>query len=229
MAMEQRKEESRELSDYGIGRLFGLVHDGVVVANARTEHIVLWNDAAAEMFGYTVAEALELPLHHLVPRRLRDLHRTGLRRFQETGHGILLDGGKAVELPALKKDGSEIPIELTLTAVPKEDEGGDRYAMAIIRDMSDRKAAERARLETIDKERRQLHALEVNDLIVQGLVTAKMAFDQENEEIGRAAVEKTLERAKLLVSTLLEGTGIESSSLQRDSAATVLPEGGSEA
>ena len=226
-------EERARRDEWGIGRLFRLVQDGVVVANARSETIVLWNEAASSLFGYSEDEALELPLHALVPERLRDRHRAGLKRFQDTGTGPLVREGRPIELPALKKDGTETPVELTLTAIPKGDAEGDRYAMAIVRDLSDRKAAERARLESIERDRRQQHALDLNDTVVQGLATAKLALDLGKLELAGQAVEKTLARAKRLVSSLLgdaEGH-IDTGGLTRDTAAEVTgeqPEEGSD-
>ena len=46
--------------DLGIGRLFEHVRDAVVVADAASGQIVLWNPAAERMFGYSVAEAAGL-------------------------------------------------------------------------------------------------------------------------------------------------------------------------
>ena len=51
--------------DLGIGRLFDDVRDAVVAADPRTGRIVLWNEAAAEIFGYSRSEAHELDIDAL--------------------------------------------------------------------------------------------------------------------------------------------------------------------
>ncbi len=51
--------------DLGIGKLFDRVRDAVIVADAKTERIVLWNPAAATVFGYSIPEALELRVEDL--------------------------------------------------------------------------------------------------------------------------------------------------------------------
>lgn len=211
--------------DFGIGRLFKDIRDAIIVGNARTERIVLWNPCASAVFGYTEEEALELYLHDLVPENLRPMHRTGLARYQETGSGNLIDSGSPVELPGVHKDGHEVPIELTLTAVPETGPGGDRYALAIVRDVTERKAAElsRLKLERMRVSKRQ--ALELNDAIVQGLAVAKMFLENDDPDRGLAAVTNTLERAKQIVSELLrdinQAEGMEDGGLIRETAADV--------
>ncbi len=73
--------------ELGIGKLFEVVRDAVVVASAETQRIVLWNEAASDIFGYSASEARELSVEDLVPERLRDQHRAGITRYGETGHG----------------------------------------------------------------------------------------------------------------------------------------------
>lgn len=189
--------------DFGIGRLFQHVGDAVIVANALTERIVLWNESAQKLFGYSSQEALELPLHALVPEELRGIHRAGIARYQETGGGKLVDGGNPVELTGLHKAGQEIPIELTLTKVRERTTAGERFALAIVRDISERKQAEVAnmRLKEVAADRRR--ALELNDTIVQGLAVAKLAFETNHFEMGLASVTDTLKRAQALVGRLL--------------------------
>lgn len=192
-----------EPGDFGIGRLFQHVRDVVVVANARTERIVLWNECATEILGYSEAEALEMPLHALVPEELRELHRAGLARYQETGTGNLVEGGHQVELTALHKHGHTIPIELTLTKVPEQSPEGDHFALAIIRDISERKEAQKTALKLEEIARDRQRALELNDTIVQGLTVAKLAFENDQHELGLGAVTETLEKAQEIVSKLL--------------------------
>lgn len=213
--------------DFGIGRLFKDIRDAIIVGNARTERIVLWNPCASAVFGYTEEEALQLYLHDLVPENLRDMHRTGLARYQKTGGGNLIDSGAPVELPGVHKDGHEVPIELTLTAVPQTSPEGDRFALAIVRDVTERKAAElsRLRLERMRLGKRQ--ALELNDAIVQGLAVAKMFLENGDPDRGLAAVTNTLERAKQIVSELLrdinQAEGMTEGSLVRETPAEISP------
>jgi diguanylate cyclase (GGDEF)-like protein/PAS domain S-box-containing protein len=130
--------------DLGIGKLFEAVRDAVVVADAGTGRIVLWNPAASKIFGYSRTEALGLFVESLIPPGLRERHRAGLARYRETGSGRYVGSHTPLELPALRKGGEEIRVELSLGAIgPAEDEpGGGRYALAIIRDVTERKRME---------------------------------------------------------------------------------------
>src|SRR4028118_604027 len=89
--------------DLGIGRLFEAVRDAVVVADAHTGRIVLWNPAASKIFGYSRSEALGLFVEALIPRHLRDRHRGGLARYRRTGTGRYVGSDTTLELPALRK------------------------------------------------------------------------------------------------------------------------------
>lgn len=191
------------LEQLGLGRLFAHLRDAIIVADARTERIVAWNACASTIFGYTEEEARDLPLHDLVPETLRGAHRTGLAAYQETGKGNLIDSGTAVELVGLHKDGSEVPVELTLTAISDTNIEGHRFALAIVRDVSERRAAQETALKLREARARQQQALELNDTIVQGLAVAKMALEGGHSEKGLAAVTETLKKVKTLVAQLL--------------------------
>src|SRR5919202_961854 len=130
--------------DLGIGRLFERIRDAAIVADAKTQQIVLWNPAAANIFGYSASEALGRSVEVLAPEYLRDRHREGIARYAETGHGPYIDSHRALELPALKKDGKEIWVELSLSPIGTvgDTDGNEHFVLAIVRDITARKRAE---------------------------------------------------------------------------------------
>jgi PAS domain S-box-containing protein len=132
--------------DLGIGKLFERTRDAVIVADAETQQIVLWNPAATNIFGYSASEALELRVETLVPEYLKEQHRAGLSRYAQTGRGPYIDSHSPLELPALRKDGEEIHIELSLSPIGLVNEtvGEGRFVLAIIRDITERKRVEEA-------------------------------------------------------------------------------------
>src|SRR5215203_3086777 len=132
--------------DMGFGRLFERIRDAVIVADAKSQRIILWNVAATKMFGYSASEALKLRVEALVPEPLKGAHRAGIARYAETGHGPYIDSDALLDLPAVRKDGEEISVEMSLSPVGPVDgtNGGRRFVLAIVRDLTKRKRAEEA-------------------------------------------------------------------------------------
>jgi diguanylate cyclase (GGDEF)-like protein/PAS domain S-box-containing protein len=97
-----------------------------------------WNRSAERILGYSAAEAQEMKVHDIiVPQRFRAEANAALVGFAATGTGAVL--GKTVELAAIRKDGREIPIELSVAGV---EIGSERDAVAVIRDITERKRNE---------------------------------------------------------------------------------------
>src|SRR5919107_1148542 len=136
--------ESMRPRDLGIGKLFERIRDAAIVADAKSQRILLWNQAATNIFGYSTSEALELHVEDLVPEHLKDQHRAGIARYAETGHGPYIDSPRLLELPALRKGGEKIYIELSLSPIGVVDhaDGNERYVLAIVRDITARKRTE---------------------------------------------------------------------------------------
>lgn len=128
--------------DVGFGKLFEKIRDGVIVADAKTQRIVLWNSAATTIFGYPVSEALEMRVEDLVPERFKDQHRAGMNRYHKTGRGTYIDANELLDLPAVAKSGKEIRVELSLSPIGLAGESDGTYVLAIVRDITERNRAE---------------------------------------------------------------------------------------
>ncbi len=137
------------LAELGIGRLFDLVPDAVVIGDCASGRVVAWNLAAEHMFGYTTAEAEGMRLERLVPPQLRDAHLAGLARYRSGEGGQLTGSRELVELPALHADGSQFQVELRLAPVdtPVEDR---RYVLAVFRDVTARRRAQDAAQQALE-------------------------------------------------------------------------------
>lgn len=101
--------------------------------------ITSWNRAAQTIFGYEEAEALGKPLKLLMAERYRDAHQEGIERLRSTGESRVIE--KTVQLHGLRKDGSEFPLELSLSTW-STDQG--TFFGGIIQDITDRKRTEEA-------------------------------------------------------------------------------------
>jgi PAS domain S-box-containing protein len=130
--------------DIGQARaILDLAHSAFVSMDEEGR-IVYWNIRAEEMFGYTRSEAVgRILADTLIPERFREAHWQGLHRFRETGEGPVLN--KRLELSALRADGSEFPVELTISALA-EDDGWSFHAFIADRSESDKAEQERRRL-----------------------------------------------------------------------------------
>ncbi|HZS00744.1 MAG TPA: PAS domain S-box protein [Chloroflexota bacterium] len=116
--------------------------DGIVAVD-RAGRIVLVNSRAEQLFGYAREELLGQPVEVLVPAGLRAQHERDRERYTAAPRTRPMGAGLA--LTARRKDGSELPVEISLSPLG---EGEDQLVMSIIRDVSERRAAdaEQARL-----------------------------------------------------------------------------------
>lgn len=110
--------------------------DGIICANGHNI-ITSWNSAAARMFGYSAEDAVGRSLDMIVPPELRAQHGRGLARVAAGGTERII--GTSQNLMACRRDGSEFPIELSLS---RWVENGEPKFGAILRDVTARKQAE---------------------------------------------------------------------------------------
>lgn len=94
-----------------------------------------WNRQAEEMLGWERSETLGQALDQLIiPEALREAHQHGLKRYLKTGVGKVLN--QRVELSALRRDGTEVPVEVRITALVSD---SGRMFCAFITDITERK------------------------------------------------------------------------------------------
>src|SRR5581483_8152865 len=102
--------------------------------------VIEWNPAAEKIFGYSRELALGRDMSELIEARsTAELQRKGLGRFLQTGRGRLF--GQRTEAPAMRANGAEFPVELTITRIPGE---GPMVFTIFIRDITERKRTEEA-------------------------------------------------------------------------------------
>jgi PAS domain S-box-containing protein len=152
-------------------RLEGIVAsamDGIITVNDRQE-IVLFNPAAERMFGIVAEEALGQHISRFIPERFRPAHAAHIHRFAETGVTSRQMGALGA-ISGLRTDGEEFPIEASISQV---EVGGERLSTVILRDITERKAAEEALVES----RRRMEG------IVESAMDALVTIDEQQRII----------------------------------------------
>jgi PAS domain S-box-containing protein len=150
--------KDREASELRLRSVMDTMTDAVISSEAGGL-IRYFNQSAEKMFGRSAENAIGQPLTILMPEQFRELHRAGIERYMETGKGRVV--GKTVELTGLRADGTEFPIELSLSSW-RSQEGV--LVTAIIRDISERKRAEQEREALADNAR---HLGDIQDLVIR--------------------------------------------------------------
>lgn len=118
--------------------------DCVVVMDHRGR-VLEWNPSAEKTFGYCRDEVLGRPMAELIiPPSLREAHSQGLRHYLATSKGRIV--GRRIEIIGMRADGSEFPVELSISAVTRE-----RLPIftGYIRDITERKRAEARQQEQV--------------------------------------------------------------------------------
>jgi diguanylate cyclase (GGDEF)-like protein/PAS domain S-box-containing protein len=127
VALQESEEKFRLIST--------AAKDAIAIIGTKGQ-VVYWNPAAEKIFGYEANEVVGNDLHTLLaPMRYRAEAQIGFERFGKYGVGNLI--GKTIETLALRKNGDEFPVELSISAFWFQHSW---HAMGILRDITERKA-----------------------------------------------------------------------------------------
>src|SRR5689334_1209760 len=138
-----------------------------------------WNPSAEELFGVKRADSHGREVAELiVPERYRAAHTQAIARFLQDGTGPLLE--RNVEIEALHADGTEFPVELTISAV----RDGDRWNFhAFVADISARRETEEQRDRLVEELRMALEGSERRFDAVVGSFSDPVTIRDRNDRI----------------------------------------------
>ena len=177
----ERKETDRKLaeSEYRFRTIADMAVNGMLTADSRG-NIDFFNRAAVRLFGYASEEVIGKNVTMLIPERYRNAHKAGLEQYLKMGETRII--GRTVELNALRKDGTEFPIELSLGTWGSPEAPS---FSATIRDITERRASERSLKESEEKFR----------VIFEGSKDGILLADVENKRFvtGNQAICKMLQ------------------------------------
>jgi PAS domain S-box-containing protein len=135
-ALKNKINELKE-SQERFQKISTTAQDAIVMVNNEGT-ISYWNPSAEKIFGYTEKEANGKSLYQLIiPDRFYEKYIKEFKKFKGTGQGAFI--GKTLELSAIKKDGTEFPVELSLSSVKIKNSWN---AIGIVKDITKRKQAE---------------------------------------------------------------------------------------
>jgi PAS domain S-box-containing protein len=164
-AVRRVEEQARAIVDSALDAVVAMDADG---------KITNWNKQAEEIFGWTRAEALGRRMSEtIIPAQYRLSHEQGLEQFFKTSQGPLLN--RRIEIHALRRDGTEFPVELTITPL----KSGDSWTFSsFIRDISERKRAEQKLRESeLNLRNTQAELAHVARVMTMGELTASIAHE----------------------------------------------------
>jgi PAS domain S-box-containing protein len=133
-----RAEEALRASEAKFSGIISIATDAVISVDEE-QKIVLFNQGAERIFGWTADEIMGLPLETLIPERFHPRHGEHLRRFGE-GPVVAKRMGERQEIFGRRRNGEEFPAEASISRLEL---GGQRLFTAVLRDVTDRKEAER--------------------------------------------------------------------------------------
>ena len=205
-ALLQRSEER-------LRRILDSAMDAIITVDEK-QRVILYNDAAEAMFGWSRGEAIGVPLSTFIPERFRDVHSSHVELFGATGATSRRMGGSLRVVMGLRRNREEFPIDASISQIDTTDA---RFYTVILRDVTARfqaiEALRRSKQElqelgaaahlTREQEKSRI-ARELHDELGQMLTMLQMdvAWCREKAHAGESAFAAKLDR----MSTLLKST-----------------------
>ncbi|ALA60375.1 PAS domain-containing sensor histidine kinase [Nitrospira moscoviensis] len=150
-ALHRESQTARELLLSTL-RLDGIIQSAMdaIITVDEGQRILLFNESAERMFRCPAKEALGQPLDKLIPARFREAHRDHVQGFGRSGV-TSRRMGELGTVTGLRRDGEEFPVEAAISHITVE---GKKFYTVILRDLTERKRAERLMRQSEERYRR---------------------------------------------------------------------------
>ena len=212
----KRAVEGLRLSEAKFSGIISIAADAIISVDSN-QRIMIFNEGAEKIFGYTMEEALGTHIERLIPERFRAIHGAHFAGFasgQETAR--IVDQRR--EIFGLRKNGEEFPAEASISKVGLD---GSTIFSVVLRDITYRKsveqALERALAAREDVLRIVAHDLRnpLNTIIMQSSLLEREGPEPERRDPKpRLVLQRSAKRMNLLIQDLLDVSAIEAGQLK---------------
>jgi len=203
-----RTRIERDLAEERYQMLVRSAPDAIVVVDGYG-NIVLVNDRGYEMFGYSPGELVGRPVEVLLPERFCEVHVEHRRDYGAAPRTRSM--GSGLEIYARRKNGTELPVNISLSHQHMDD---GVLVTSIIRDITDRVKNERR----IEQQLSQLEALRKIDLAITASLDPRVTFDvllsQTTEQLGVDAADILVYDRNTQALDFAAGKGFRTEALQ---------------
>ncbi len=223
VAIERRHaEEALRRSESRFEGILAIADDAIISVDSK-QRIVLFNQGAEKVFGYTRDEIIGKPLDILLPERFADPHRRHIEAFAKSSD-VSRTMGQRREVFGRRKDGSDFPAEASIS---KLDLGGELVFTVILRDIAERKksaealhASEKLARGQVEALKKTLDALatesDLDRLLEHILCTITEQFEahsssvwRRDESSGRIIFDSAFEEGRLIAKTDAEFANVD--------------------
>lgn len=190
-AIEREAQTARELLVSKL-RLEGIIQsamDAILTVDDR-QHIVLFNQAAEQMFRCSAGDAIGQPLEKFIPARFRDRHHAHVEGFGRSGV-TSRRMGQLGTVVGLRSDGEEFPAEAAISHITVE---GKRFYTVILRDITERKRAEQL-IKQSEERFRRLIAVSPYAILVNRADRVIFANDQAIKLFGAVKADEIIDKS----------------------------------
>jgi len=141
----KQAEEALRESEERFRSIVETTNDAIISADSSGT-IIFWNKSAENIYGYSSEEAVGKPLSIIVPETLQSPHEEMFHRVAATGKSDFT--GQTMESRSKRKDGSEFPVEISISFW---EVGDNTFFTTLMRDITERKQAEEALRESEER------------------------------------------------------------------------------
>ncbi len=171
----ERKKAERELQE-SEARFSGILDIAMdaIISTDESQHIIMFNEGAEEVFNYSPNEVLGKPIEVLIPEKFHEVHDSHIAKFVSSNMTARLIGQRK-EIFGRRKDGEIFPAEASISKLQLD---GKLILTVILRDITKRKQADNALQDALAEVEKLKDRLQAENIYLQEEIKLQHNFDQ---------------------------------------------------